>query len=282
MPVKVNQGTQTPIATDSVGTTEMEFVKVNLGAAGVDGAIWDGNVGGTVAISSLPNITQGSIQVTEGTVVVSSLPNISQGSIQVTAGTISMINAGTLTSSGTTTGVGVVSMISAGTITNSGTTTGVGTVSNIGSIGNLGTIGGGTLGTVTGIGVVTTLTGGTVKLDGRAGRNILTYGTVFVGTAAAYGTLVGSASVGAGTSIWINDLSIVNGGTADADIAVCFNAATAGAGVLARGLFAPNSGIEKQFPLATNGGLTNNDLVFWLSGGTAGTAYINVSYFISV
>jgi len=152
---------------------------------------------------------------------------------------------------------GTVSMINAGTITS--------------------------VGTIPGIGVITTLTNGTINdgtvhLDGRPGRNILSYGTTFVGTA-SYGTLIGSAAVGVGTSIWVNDVSIVNSsGTVTA--LVGFGTALNGTSIIAKGLFSPNSGIEKSFQLPVNAGMTNQDLVCYISA--AGTIDVNVSYFISV
>lgn len=128
-------------------------------------------------------------------------------------------------------------------------------------------------------GTISNLLGGTIKNDGRAGRNILSYGTTFGGTVAIYGTLVGSASVGAGTSTWINDLSIVNskGGTVTSLIG--FGTALNGTSVLAKGDFGPQGGIQKSYPLAVNAGMTNQDLVCYI--GAAGTIDFNISYFIS-
>jgi hypothetical protein len=209
-------------------------------------------------------------------------------------GTLAMLKAGTITNSGTTTGVGVVSMLTAGTVSminngtlsSSGTTTGVGTITNQGSVTNVGQIYnagtvqnqlGGTLDMVK-AGTITNILGGTVKLDGRIGRNILSYGTTFGGTAAAYGTLVGSAAVGAGTSLWVNDVSLVN----QAGTITClvgFGTALNGTSVIAKGQFSAGAGMEKSFPLPVNSGMTNQDLVCYVS--TAGTVDVNVSYFIS-
>lgn len=112
------------------------------------------------------------------------------------------------------------------------------------------------------------------QLNPAPSSPITNFGTLGTAASATYGTLV--AAPGIGTSLYINDLSIVSySGTTD--YMVAFGTGVTGAGVLARGLFAPSSGIEKVFPLANNGNLTNTPLVFWING--AGTGYINVSYF---
>lgn len=191
-------------------------------------------------ITTLSNLTNGSIKVTAGTEVI-------------TSGTISMVSAGT------------ISMLNAGTLTSSGTTTGVGTLSNVGSVYAL---------------LHGTIDAGTVKYDGRVGRNILTYGTTFAGTAAGYATLVGSAAVGAGTSTWINNISVVNPNS-NIVCLVGFGTALNGTSVLLKGTFGTTSGIgiEKDYPLPVNAGMTNQDLVAYMSG--AGTIDVNISYFIS-
>lgn len=333
MAVIVNEGTQTAIATDTSGTLNYQVINVKQGTIST--------------IGTLPNLPQGSIQVTAGTVTVGTVPgmgtltnigtakevttvaNLTNGSIVVTAGTLATIpnipggtlalitrvsNIGTLevgtistipnTPGGTLNLVTTVTNLSNGTIQNSGTTTGVGTVTNIGTLAvlNAGTlttipnIPGGTLGllsvlangtigagtVVVGIGTIThgTIDAGTVKLDGRTSRNILSYGTTFGGTAAGYATLVGSAVVGAGTSLWINDVS-VNNPKSDITCLVGFGTALNGSSVILKGVFGTASGVgqQKSFSLPVNAGMTNQDLVAYISD--AGTINVNVSYFIS-
>jgi hypothetical protein len=121
-------------------------------------------------------------------------------------------------------------------------------------------------------------TAGTIKNDGRPARNLLSFATTQVFAGSAFATLVGSASVGAGTSIWVNDLSIVNhNGTVQAGM--MFGSAINGTAVLAKGQFGPQGGIQKSFPMPVNCGMTNFDLNCW--SDAAGTVTFNVSYFIS-
>jgi hypothetical protein len=99
--------------------------------------------GTTTGVGTISNI--GSVGMLNAA-TISVLPNLPQGSIQVTAGTVVM-NSGTITT---------------GTILSSGTTTGVGSVSNVGSIAmlNAGTIT--TLPNIPG-GTITNLVSGTIN-----------------------------------------------------------------------------------------------------------------------
>lgn len=434
--VNINQGTQTTIATDLVGTVNYQVIKLDVGTAGASslfagtlsrvstigtlevGTVSVGSItnlgsvtnvgtikeittvanltngsinvtagteiitGGTLnnlasgtinaatavlnsgtinvataVITTLPNLPQGSIQVTAGTgivtggtiqnlvsgtinsatvvlnsgtinvstAVITTLPNLPQGSINVTAGTVGgfagsaaavsgnplyvggqggngtlypfltdttgkqlmvmtvgtvaagtvAVSAGTMIQTIGTVNTGTINVatVTAGTITNlvSGTINSATAVLNSGTI-NVATA-------VVTVGTIThgTIDAGTVKNDGRPARNVPTYGTTFGGTAAGYATLVGSA--GAGTSIWVNDLSIVNSQGGTITCLVGFGTALNGTSVLAKGNFGPREGIEKAYPLSVNAGMTNQDLVAYISA--AGTIDVNVSYFIS-
>ena len=147
----------------------------------------------------------------------------------------------------------------------------VGTI-NSGTI-NAGTINSGTINTGT-------INAGTFRNDGRPSRNILSFGTTFPSAGSAFGTLVGSAAIGAGTSLWLSDVSIVNNGGGTVTSGVMFGSNINGSAVLAKGQFGPQGGIQKSFPLAVNAGMTNTDLNCWV--GAAGTIDVVVSYFISV
>jgi fibronectin-binding autotransporter adhesin len=246
-------------------------------------------VAGTVTAGTLTNLVSGTINsatcvlgTLPGVGVVSVLTNgtigagtVSMGAGTITAGTLTNLVSGTINSAtcvlGTLPGVGVVSVLTNGTI-------GAGTIAvSAGTmIMTAGTVAAGTIAVSAGTITHGTIDAGTVKLDGRAGRSILSYGTTFVGTAGQYGTLVGSAGVG--TSIWVNDVSVVNSsGTLTA--LVGFGTALSGSSVLVKGLFGVNGGIQKSYPLAVNAGMTNNDLVCYTSA--AGTIDVCCSYFIS-
>lgn len=178
-----------------------------------------------------------------GTVSVNTPGTITSGSIAVTAGTVTLASPGTITSGTVSINAGTV-IVTAGTI-NSGT-----------------------------------INAGTIKNDGRPARNILSFGTTVTLAGTAYGTIIGSAVVGAGTSIWINDISLVNSGVGTSTFGMGFGTWMAGSAVLVRGKFAPNSGIQKSFPMPVNCGMTNYDLNVF-TADAAGTVGVNVSYFIS-
>lgn len=127
---------------------------------------------------------------------------------------------------------------------------------------------------------ITRIQGGTVKDDGRTGRNILTFGTQIIGTAATAATIIGSASVGAGTSLWLQDVSVTNN-NGNVLCVLGFGTAQQGTNVLLRHTLgtAGAVGIEKSLNKAVNAGMTNQDLVFSLGG--AGTVDLTLSYFIS-
>lgn len=260
-------------------------------------------IDGTLTEAS--NLAKGTITRLEGGTVglVTTVSNLSAGSVAVTAGTVGgkaasgaaavanpVFIAGT-DAGGTIYGALVDNTGKLQTTTTLGDLSG-GTVDEVtllkaGTITKLeqGSIQvtAGTIGTVGGVAQVHnagTLQAGTIKLDGRTGRNILTYGTTFAGTAAAYGTLVGSAAVGAGTSTWVQSISMVNPAGA-VTCMVGFGTALNGTSVLAKASIGTNYGIgiEKEFPLAVNAGMTNQDLVCYVSA--AATIDVNVSYFIS-
>ncbi len=242
--------------TDSGGT--IRTIKVDSGGLqriGLDS--------GTVSV--LPNLPQGSIQVTAGTVVmnsgtinvstISTLPNLPQGSINVTAGTIATL--GTMGTLGLVNTVTTVSNITNGSI-----------VQTVGTV-NTGTINTGTINV------------GTIRLD-RPSNNFKTFGTQVAFSGAAAATIVGSASVGAGTSVWMNEMSLFNIQSGAGTFILGFGTAQQGTNVLLRAPIGTTvaPGIEKTWPQLTNAGMTNQDLV--LSATGAGTVDLSISYLISV
>ena len=279
------------------------------------------STGGTLDLLKAGTVVISGGTINAGTVTTSvQVGTINAGTIDLMkAGTISMINAGTLTNSGTTTGVGVVSMLSAGTVSmiNAGTISsvgsavGVGVVSNLtigsvrmtigtltsGSLTNLGQIYnagtvqnqlGGTITTVLNAGTTQNLLGGTINTVLNAGTNsarnmetVLTYWGNFAATAAAYGTIVGSASVGAGTAIYVQNAHIINPYGTVLNV-MGFGTALTGTSVLMRGVLGTQTvgGLQKSWDKPVSAGMTNQDLVIYLGG--AGTVDYTVSYFIKV
>lgn len=203
--------------------------------------------------------------------------NFGNSAVQIVNGSVShvgMLDAGTITS---------VANVAAGTITRveqGSINVTAGTVTAGSIVVTVGTIAAGTVAVSAGTITHGTIDAGTVKDDGRAARNILSYGTTFAGTAAAYGTLVGSASVGAGTYTWVDSISITNP-AGNVTTLVGFGTALSGTSVLWKGTLGTTSsaGVVKIFPHAVNAGMTNQDLVCYVSG--AGTIDVNVTYFIS-
>jgi hypothetical protein len=302
----VNAGTVDLLKAGTITKLEGGTVQTNI----LTGTVTRVSTIGTLevgTISALPNLPQGSINVTAGT--------ITAGSIIVTAGTQSVgtINTGTLNTGtinlGTVVGkdanaaaqtgnpIAVGGTDSGGTIrtvlvdssgamkvngVSAGTT--IGTI-NVGTI-NTGTINTGTINTGTvsvAVGTINhgTIDAGTVRTDARTTQNIVSFGTQVGSSGALAATIVGSTSVGAGTSLWVNDLSILNP-NGSILVTLGFGTAQQGTNVLYRGVLGTQTavGIEKPFPKAVNAGMTNQDLV--LSIGAAGTIDLTVSYLISI
>lgn len=269
-------GTVYGLLVDSSGVLQVNGT-VSTGGAGtqatriIDGTVT--NVGTVVGIGSISAVAQ-----VHNAGTIAALPNVPGGTIGVVSsvtdlanlakGTITRLEGGTL---------GVVSSITDVANLAKGTITRVegGTIGLISSITNL------AAGTVTRLeqGSIN-VTAGTFRDDGRTARNILSYGTQFGGTAAGYATLVGSASVGAGTATWVCDVSI-NNPNGNIVCLVGFGTALQGTSVLLRGTYGTTAGVGQQraFPKPVNSGMTNQDLVAYIGG--AGTVDFNVSYFIA-
>lgn len=179
-----------------------------------------------------------------------------------------------VTSMGTVAGIntGTITTIAAGTQNTLGT---VGTVIGAGVVTTVSNLTNGSVNILTGtITSVTNLAGGTVQKNPRPTRSISTYGTVTAGT---IGTLL--VAPGVGTAIWVSDVSIINhSGTSDA--VVSFALAAQGAGVVARARgTACGMGIQKSFPIPTDGSTTNAALTFNNLEGS-GTVNYTISYWI--
>ena len=85
--VLVNEGTQTNIASDTVGTQQYQLVKLNVGAAGVDTLF-------TNTLGTLTNLGKGTVTRLEG----GTLTALAAGTI--TQGTLGVVAAGTVATLG--------------------------------------------------------------------------------------------------------------------------------------------------------------------------------------
>lgn len=126
------------------------------------------------------------------------------------------------------------------------------------------------------LGTVANINNGTIRQDTRPAGSIV-QNTHTLGTG---GTIVGTlvAPTGAGTTLYLTGLSIVgHSGTCDYAIARSVAGST-GAGVYARGVFAPGGGIARDFESPISLG-TNGTLTYFVTGN--GTASFTVDYIIS-
>lgn len=190
---------------------------------------------------------------------VIAIPNVNMATGTLNVGTV-VNNGGTVAEVTNLVG-GTLTRLAQGSINVTAGTVNAGTI-------NTGTINAGTI------------NAGTFRADARTTQNIISFGTQVVGTAAIAATIVGSAAVGAGTSLWLQDVSITNN-NANVLCVLGFGTAQQGTNVLLRHTLGTTGavGIEKPFAKAVNAGMTNQDLVFSL--GAAGTVDLTISYFIS-
>ncbi len=239
------------------------------------------NVGGTDSGGTIRTIKVDSgglqrIGLDSGTISV--LPNLPQGSINVTAGTVTAtVTVGTVSAGTINTGTINTGTINAGTI-------------NTGTI-NVGTfvMPSGTLnvGTVTATVTTGTVNAGTINTGTLSPIPTIanvTYGTHGTTGVSIFGTLAGGTGSGAGTEIFITSLSLSipsTGGSQDVSIGWGSNGGTfqAGTGLLVRGNFVAGGGIQKTFWPPVNSG-TQAQLMYFQAG--AGTVDISTTYFTTV
>lgn len=131
-----------------------------------------------------------------------------------------------------------------------------------------------TTGTVARVHSVGTINSGTVKLNPRPATNLLNIGSAWGTSSGTAGTII--AAPGAGTSIMINELSIINEGTSNLTAGMGFGTNQQGTLVIARAAMAGNGGVQKSFPTAIGGSYANLPLVIWTTG--SGTASFVLSY----
>lgn len=216
----------------------------------------------------------GNLSVVPVSIPAGTLTNLANGTLAIVTTVSNLTNGSVNLLTGTVTSVTSVANIVAGTLLNSGTTTGVGVVSSLSELVK-GTVTNLVSGTINAL-ASGTITAGTVRLNATpAGSTIIS--THVLGTAG--GTTLGTllASAGAGTFVYLAGLSIVaRSGTPD--VAIMDNVAgSTGAGVFARGQFAPGGGIARDF----------NPVLSTVAAGTLaymvinGTADLTVNYWVS-
>ena len=256
----VNAGT---INTGTINTGTINTGTINTGTINLGTVMGNTAAGGTLPNTSNPFVIAGTSAV-NGTVFA--LLTDANGRLQVAQqiGTVNTgtLNAGTINTGTVNTGTINVATVTAGSIIVTAGTVSAGTI-------NTGTINAGTINV------------GTFRLDSRTTQNIVSFGTQVAFTGAAAATIVGSASVGAGTSLWLQDVSLFNAQSGLGTFILGFGTTQQGTNVLMRAPLGTNAaaGIEKSFAKAVNGGMTNQDLV--LSATGAGTVDLTISYFIS-
>ncbi len=217
------------------------------------------------------------VVITQGTQTTIKTTTTGDGEVQhvqAESGTIALLtragNIGTIESGTVTVGalpqvsVGTLPQVSVGTLPTLNLTTGTittGSLANVAQIHNAGTI-----------------QAGTVQINSKPVSLATSYNVVGTTGAAVWGTLV--AASGAGTYQYVSGIDIVVvSGTVEVAVTNIGVDGSAGAGVLARGNFAPGGGISKPFiPVVRSG--TNGTLSYWLGG--AGTVDITIQYWQGV
>jgi hypothetical protein len=328
----INTGTVDLLKAGTITKVEGGSIIVTAGTvvAGTLTNLISGTINAATAVLNSGTINVGTFVMPSGTVTV--LPNLPQGSINVTAGTITNLlkaeDAGHSTGdsgvmalavrndNGTalattdldyiplqtdangalrvggsvvvTLGTVAAHAITAATITE-GTLRNLisGTINSATAVLNSGTINVGTFvmpsGTITTGSIIQTagtlntgtINTGTFSLNPNPTTEIMSYGTTTNGT---IGTLIAAPS--AGSAIFISYLDVQQqSGTAET--VVSWGLAAQGNQVLSRGNYIVGGGIAKSYPIAVSGSATGTALTFNMLSG-AGTVSYNVGYFIAV
>jgi fibronectin-binding autotransporter adhesin len=279
-----------PLQVDANGALRISGTVAGGAAGGTSVQVEHGTIEAITTVTTLSNLTNGSVRVTAGTVSVVTPGTITSGSIAVTAGTINTgtINLGTMVGNiaagqatasfpvymggnnngtvralaldatgagsvivGTVPGVGVVSNITNGSIVMTGGTVLSGTINNSG--------------TTTGVGVLTALTNGTVRVEAGTMTNS---GTV-TGVGVVSNITNGSIVVTAGTVTTNVSVGTISVGT--------INSGTVNAGTINLGTVVGKDAIgaaTTAFPVLT-GGNNNGTVRGWALDAT-GAGSVNV------
>lgn len=239
--VPINPGTTTPIATDDVAGVQFQKIKVNLGADGVDGSLWNGNV----------NVTSGTVKAIGQYTVGETFVDSPQGMMLLwgsNAGAdASMVELSSALPVQVTINSDIVSAINPFPVSITAGTVALGEV-------------------------------GTVKINPTPVKSILSFGTVFGGTEATYGTLVNASSIGTGNSLWLTSFKVGVDGTGSLRTMLGFGTNLEGTTVVDTGVYAGLTNISREFILPVNCGISNTSLLFYI--GAAGTVSVDIKYFV--
>ena len=141
MPIGINEGTQTFLTTTTSGTERISHVRADGGTIGV---VFAGTTTLVSTVTTLSNLTNGSVRMTVGTLTTGTLQNLVSGTIN--SGTVDSLNIGrrhadefaTLVSTGTNTLGTIRAGVAGSAIYVTHLVVSVGTASNV-VIGNGGT-----------------------------------------------------------------------------------------------------------------------------------------------
>lgn len=278
------------VSVNTAGTITSGTVAISLGTIGGKAASGAASVANPVLIAGTDS---------GGTVYAPLVDTAGHWKDDIISGTITSVSqliTGTIANSGTTTGVGVVSNITNGSIrVTAGTMIQtIGTV-NSGTM-NTGTLNSGTINAGTFTMTVGTLNSGTVNA-GTINSGTINTGTINAGTmridplpvidtissvgttgTTAIGTLIGTATIGVGTGVYITGYHILAiSGTPEINLS--FGTQKVNNQVIAHGLFPAGGGIARDKSFAHAYGTTQSPLTYEIVSG-AGTVSWSVDYFL--
>lgn len=193
--ILINQGTQTAIANDTVGTVNYQVIKVDMGTTGVSNPF-------TGTLPSITNLEAGTITKIEGgtvqtNILSGTINSVAGGSIAITAGTVDLLKAGTINrlEQGSI-------QVTAGTMASVGTVPGVGVVTSITNLA---------------AGTITRVEGGSIIMTaGTVAAHAVTAATITAGTLTnlVSGTInAATAVLNSGTITLVTTVSNLTNGT---------------------------------------------------------------------
>lgn len=271
--ILINQGTQTAIANDTVGTVNYQVIKVDMGTTGVSNPF-------TGTLPSITNLEAGTITKIEGgtvqtNILSGTINSVAGGSIAITAGTVDLLKAGT------------INRLEQGSIqVTAGTMASVGTVPGVGVVTSITNLAAGTITRVEGGSII--MTAGTVAAHAVTAATI-TAGTLtnlMSGTINSATVVINSATITTGTlglvtrvgNIGTMESGTINGGTLGVVANGTINARITAPGLSAQGSFTTTGQTVGVTSVSTSGLWTYPSALVSLSGTHSG---LNASFEIS-